>query len=62
MTAAARSTRPPGGRPNGAFARRLMIGEAAVAEHVGTVFDRLDPPVAADDHRRVFAVLAHLRG
>jgi DNA-binding NarL/FixJ family response regulator len=50
------------GRSNSAIARRLVVSEAAVAKHVGSIFTRLDLPVAPDDHRRVLAVLAHLRG
>jgi len=50
------------GRSNGAIARRLVVSEAAVTKHVGAIFTKLDLPVAPDDHRRVLAVLAHLRG
>ncbi|GAA4608154.1 response regulator transcription factor [Actinoallomurus liliacearum] len=50
------------GRSNGAIARRLVVTEAAVVKHVGSIFMKLDLPPAPDDHRRVLAVLAHLRG
>jgi DNA-binding NarL/FixJ family response regulator len=49
------------GRSNGAIARRLVVTEAAVAKHVNGIFTKLDLPPAADDHRRVLAVLAYLR-
>ncbi len=50
------------GRSNGAIARRLVVTEAAVAKHVGNIFGKLGLEPAGDDHRRVLAVLAHLRG
>jgi DNA-binding NarL/FixJ family response regulator len=50
------------GRSNTAIARRLVVTEAAVAKHIGSVLTKLDLPPAADDHRRVRAVLAFLRG
>jgi len=50
------------GRSNGAIARRLVVTEAAVAKHVGNIFGKLALEPAGDDHRRVLAVLAHLRG
>jgi DNA-binding NarL/FixJ family response regulator len=50
------------GRSNGAIARRLVVSEAAVAKHVNSIFAKLDLPPAADDHRRVLAVLTYLRG
>jgi DNA-binding NarL/FixJ family response regulator len=50
------------GRSNGAIARRLVVSEAAVAKHVNSIFAKLDLPLAADDHRRVLAVLTYLRG
>jgi DNA-binding NarL/FixJ family response regulator len=49
------------GRSNGAIARRLVISEAAVIKHVGSIFMKLDLPPAPDDHRRVLAVLTYLR-
>jgi DNA-binding NarL/FixJ family response regulator len=50
------------GRSNGAIARRLVVSDAAVAKHVNSIFTKLDLPPTADDHRRVLAVLAYLRG
>ncbi|GAA4168725.1 response regulator transcription factor [Phytohabitans flavus] len=49
------------GRSNAAVARRLDISQAAVAKHVNSIFTKLSLPPAADDHRRVLAVLAYLR-
>jgi DNA-binding NarL/FixJ family response regulator len=50
------------GRSNGAVARRLVVSEAAVAKHIGNIFGKLGLESAEDDHRRVLAVLAFLRG
>jgi DNA-binding NarL/FixJ family response regulator len=50
------------GRSNTAIARRMVVTEAAVAKHIGSVLTKLDLPPDADDHRRVRAVLAYLRG
>jgi DNA-binding NarL/FixJ family response regulator len=50
------------GRSNTAIARRLVVTEAAVAKHIGSLLAKLDLPPDADDHRRVRAVLAYLRG
>jgi len=50
------------GRSNAAIARRLVVSEAAVAKHIGSLLTKLDLPPAEDDHRRVLAVLAFLRG
>lgn len=49
------------GRSNGAIARALVVSEAAVIKHVGSILTKLDLPPAPDDHRRVLAVLAFLR-
>ncbi|MFI7603088.1 LuxR C-terminal-related transcriptional regulator [Actinoplanes sp. NPDC049681] len=49
------------GRSNTAIARTLVVSEAAVAKHIGSLFAKLDLPPDADDHRRVRAVLAFLR-
>ncbi|MEV4477753.1 response regulator transcription factor [Nonomuraea sp. NPDC049504] len=49
------------GRSNGAIARRLGIAERTVEKHIAAVFGKLQIPAHADDHRRVLAVLAHLR-
>jgi DNA-binding NarL/FixJ family response regulator len=50
------------GRSNTAVARTLMVSEAAVAKHIGSLLAKLDLPPDSDDHRRVRAVLAYLRG
>ncbi|WP_062436379.1 response regulator [Herbidospora daliensis] len=50
------------GRSNAAIARALVVTEAAVAKHIASILAKLDLPPAEDDHRRVLAVLAYLRG
>jgi DNA-binding NarL/FixJ family response regulator len=50
------------GRSNTAIARTLVVTEAAVAKHIGSVLAKLDLPPDPGDHRRVRAVLAYLRG
>jgi DNA-binding NarL/FixJ family response regulator len=50
------------GRSNSAIARRLAVSDAAIAKHVNNILAKLDLPPATDDHRRVLAVLAYLRG
>ena len=50
------------GRSNTAIARALVVTEAAVAKHIGSLLMKLDLPPDAEDHRRVRAVLAYLRG
>ncbi|GGQ06686.1 DNA-binding response regulator [Streptomyces mutabilis] len=49
------------GRSNGAVARQLVVSEAAVGKHIGSILAKLDLPPADDTHRRVLAVLAFLR-
>src|SRR4051794_19850120 len=49
------------GRSNQAIAKALVISERAVEKHVTSIFTKLDLPPAAEDHRRVLAVLAFLR-
>jgi DNA-binding NarL/FixJ family response regulator len=49
------------GRSNQAIARRLVVSERAVEKHVTSIFDKLGLMPAADDHRRVLAVLTFLR-
>lgn len=49
------------GHSNAAVAARLVISEAAVAKHVGSIFIKLDLPPADETNRRVLAVLAYLR-
>jgi DNA-binding NarL/FixJ family response regulator len=50
------------GRSNAAIARTLVVSDAAVAKHIAGILAKLDLPPAPDDHRRVLAVLAYLRG
>lgn len=50
------------GRSNAAIARELVVTEATVAKHIRSVLDKLALEQAADDHRRVLAVLAYLEG
>ncbi len=48
------------GRSNHAIGRRLFISPRAVEKHVTSIFAKLRLPAAADDHRRVLAVLRFL--
>jgi DNA-binding NarL/FixJ family response regulator len=50
------------GRTNRAIAEELFVSERAVERHVTSIFSKLDLPAGAQDHRRVLAVLAYLRG
>jgi DNA-binding NarL/FixJ family response regulator len=51
------------GRSNTAIAKALTVTEKAVSKHIGSIFTKLDLYADADDqHRRVRAVLAYLRG
>jgi DNA-binding NarL/FixJ family response regulator len=49
------------GRSNAAIAEGLVITERAVEKHVTSIFSKLGLSPAAEDHRRVLAVLAYLR-
>jgi DNA-binding NarL/FixJ family response regulator len=49
------------GRTNAAICRRLGIGTKTVEARVNTIFSKLGLEPAADDNRRVLAVLAYLR-
>ncbi|MFJ4844838.1 MULTISPECIES: response regulator [unclassified Streptomyces] len=49
------------GRSNGAIARELVVSEAAVGKHIGSILSKLDLPPADETHRRVLAVLTYLR-
>ncbi|MBI0312241.1 MULTISPECIES: response regulator transcription factor [Streptomyces violaceusniger group] len=49
------------GKSNGAIARALVVSEAAVGKHMGSILTKLDLPPAEETHRRVLAVLAYLR-
>jgi len=48
------------GRSNHAIAEALVISERAVEKHVTSIFAKLNLSPAAEDHRRVLAVLAFL--
>ena len=50
------------GRSNAAIAERLTLEVRTVEGHVRTVFSKLGLEPAIEDHRRVLAVLAYLRG
>jgi DNA-binding NarL/FixJ family response regulator len=50
------------GRTNRAIAEELFVSERAVERHVTSIFTKLNLPAGAQDHRRVLAVLAYLRG
>ncbi len=49
------------GRSNSAIAATLVVGPGAVEKHVSNIFAKLGLPAASSDHRRVLAVLTHLR-
>jgi DNA-binding NarL/FixJ family response regulator len=49
------------GRSNPAIAELLFMGLKTVETHVGRIFTKLGLEPTTDDHRRVLAVLAHLR-
>lgn len=48
------------GRSNSAIAAELVVSDGAVEKHVSNIFLKLDLPMAANDHRRVLAVLRWL--
>jgi DNA-binding NarL/FixJ family response regulator len=50
------------GRSNHAIASQLYMSPNTVETHVGNMLAKLGLQPAADDHRRVLAVLAYLRG
>jgi DNA-binding NarL/FixJ family response regulator len=50
------------GRSNAAIARILVVTDWAVEKHVKNIFTKLDLPPDEEQHRRVLAVLAYLRG
>jgi DNA-binding NarL/FixJ family response regulator len=49
------------GRSNSGIAEQLVVTERAVEKHVTSIFSKLRLPAAAEDHRRVLAVLAYLQ-
>jgi DNA-binding NarL/FixJ family response regulator/class 3 adenylate cyclase len=50
------------GRSNQAIGERLFLSPKTIETHVGHIFEKLELLPAEDDHRRVLAVIAHLRG
>jgi DNA-binding NarL/FixJ family response regulator len=48
------------GESNAAIARLLVVSDAAVSKHIGSIFTKLDLDPQIDGHRRVLAVLAYL--
>lgn len=50
------------GHSNTAIARSLVVTEGAVEKHVRNIFTKLQLPPDDEQHRRVLAVLAYLRG
>jgi DNA-binding NarL/FixJ family response regulator len=50
------------GKTNRAISETLYVSERAVERHVTSIFGKLDLPTTDQDHRRVLAVLAYLRG
>ncbi|HEV2784343.1 MAG TPA: response regulator transcription factor [Actinophytocola sp.] len=49
------------GYANGAIAEQLSVSETAVSKHIGNIFAKLGLQPTDTGHRRVLAVLAHLR-
>jgi DNA-binding NarL/FixJ family response regulator len=49
------------GRSNRAICERLFLSPKTVETHVGAIFSKLGLLPAADDHRRVLAVITYLR-
>jgi len=50
------------GRSNQAICDQLYLAPKTVEAHIANIFSKLELLPAPDDHRRVLAVLAHLRG
>ena len=50
------------GRSNNAIAETLVVTPGAVEKHITNIFNKLDLPACVEDHRRVLAVLAYIRG
>jgi DNA-binding NarL/FixJ family response regulator len=50
------------GRSNAAIAAQLVVTPRTVEAHIRQILSKLDLNESPDDHRRVLAVLAYLRG
>jgi DNA-binding NarL/FixJ family response regulator len=50
------------GRSNQGICDRLFLAPKTVEAHIANIFSKLELQPAADDHRRVLAVVAYLRG
>lgn len=50
------------GKTNRAISQQLYMSERAVERHVTAIFTKLELPVTDQDHRRVLAVLAYMKG
>jgi DNA-binding NarL/FixJ family response regulator len=50
------------GRSNSAICQQLFLSPRTVEAHVKHIFGKLGLSESPDDHRRVLAVVAHLRG
>jgi len=50
------------GRTNTAIGMQLAIADRTVEKHITAILTKLDIPDGPYDHRRILAVLAHLRG
>jgi DNA-binding NarL/FixJ family response regulator len=50
------------GKTNRAISETMFVSERAVERHVTSIFGKLRLPTTDQDHRRVLAVLAYLRG